>query len=1100
MAKPYALKAVAVLMAISVIITMSPATAEERGYLVVHAVNPEGVEIPSMSDTSGIGGLLKVEVTICADGSEPNECYFITLDRHDICEPIAYLSPGNYIVTAVFNGMEITKNVNIVSEQFSEPVFLFERTICRFPFMQYEAEAILSGTWSFADHPDVSRITLDDGDGIRARVSLWLSLGPSYAGRYFVSSHISLKGLTYQARTTIDVATATGTGWAAWATAPDYPSNYYSSHIRIEPISIPAETSFDYWISQCYVRSGVSYPGIDISDSNDWENFRSVLASPWEPMIWPEGDPILLPASRHYRYVRYSLPYLTHHDNKHLSGDSYRGSKTRSGRPFHSKISSVPYDILGTGVVCESINAPIAAFTYTPEEPMLGEYVIFDGSASRANDGPIVDYRWEFGDGNSVSGPNSVVSYAYNKPGEYTVTLAVVDSEGFRSKTEDTVKIPVRTHVLSVGIRQDITDPKDPNHHFRGDIGAKRVSEAFGSLTSIVYNDMLQMDVDDSNSITSNRAKMESALELVEAGLWDGDTFVFYINCHGTYDKDCNSCEMDEAAVTMEDGTISTGDERLYISPRFSRSMSDDYLSGLFVDDKWDKVNKLFIMDTCYGGGYWGKINGVDSGDLSRLPRAAILAAAPESHRSHYRPDPPCPEGLGPCGPAWGVLGQAVVSSLKSFAADSTISFSGLAYAVNVAGSQYEDLDGYIQDYNDPNWGTPAKIQWQLMAEKTADFSLGLGVPSSFAGDINGDGSVNLLDLLWLARNWLQSDFLLGSTLQTPYDGVVNFIDFAPVANRWLSTEDCEPGEDMVLLQGGEFQMGDHFGEEEGWDAVPVHPVTLGEFYLSRHETTNQEYCEFLNSANSQGLLSVIDGVVYQNGTGTDYPYCETSTSSSDTRIDYNDGVFSIRDKAERSMTVDPAVHITWYGAVAYCNWKSRQKGRDECYDLSDWTCDFTKSGYRLPTEAEWEYAVRGGRHDPYLRFAWGNTIAHSQANYRSWGEKVYDVSPTIGYHPVWNDGTEPYTAPVGSFVSNDYGLYDMSGNVWEWCNDRYNPYYYQTSPQVNPLGPSTGSTRVLRGGGWLDSPEWCRSANRVGVSPDYRTSRTGFRVAMKTE
>jgi sulfatase modifying factor 1 len=198
-------------------------------------------------------------------------------------------------------------------------------------------------------------------------------------------------------------------------------------------------------------------------------------------------------------------------------------------------------------------------------------------------------------------------------------------------------------------------------------------------------------------------------------------------------------------------------------------------------------------------------------------------------------------------------------------------------------------------------------------------------------------------------------------------------------------------------------------------------------------------------------------------------------------------------------MSDDPMVMVSWYGAVAYCNWRSVEEGYQSCYDLATWECDFSKHGYRLPTEAEWEYAARGGENSPYYRFPCGDTISHSQANYyANPGGYSYDVSPTTGYHPDWNDGIRPYTSVVGSFSANGYGLYDMAGNVWEWCNDWYDSNY-NTSPYDKPTGPASGTYRVLRGGGWNSDAGHCRVADRYN-GPDYRGDDFGFRIVLDLE
>ncbi|MBN2270675.1 MAG: SUMF1/EgtB/PvdO family nonheme iron enzyme [Sedimentisphaerales bacterium] len=310
---------------------------------------------------------------------------------------------------------------------------------------------------------------------------------------------------------------------------------------------------------------------------------------------------------------------------------------------------------------------------------------------------------------------------------------------------------------------------------------------------------------------------------------------------------------------------------------------------------------------------------------------------------------------------------------------------------------------------------------------------------------------------------------------------------------------------DMVYMLAGTFQMGDHFFECAE-DERPVHKVYLDLFYIGKYEVTNFEYSEFLNKAASQGLISINSDVVYKEGSGSSYPYCATYQADNHSRIYYDGNEFTIAPDKDNH----PMVEVTWYGAVAYCNWRSEQEGYDSCYDLSTWTCDFNKKGYRLPTEAEWEYAARGRLND--ARFPWGDTITHAQANYWSGdcggssdpnlcssgdcGEYTFDVSPTRGYHPIYATGSMPYTAPVGSFAANGQGLYDMAGNVWEWCNDLYDGSYYSASPYSNPSGPTVGDGYNVRGGSWDQRGDACRVADRgSGYMPSWRYYNCGFRL-----
>jgi formylglycine-generating enzyme required for sulfatase activity len=334
------------------------------------------------------------------------------------------------------------------------------------------------------------------------------------------------------------------------------------------------------------------------------------------------------------------------------------------------------------------------------------------------------------------------------------------------------------------------------------------------------------------------------------------------------------------------------------------------------------------------------------------------------------------------------------------------------------------------------------------------------------------------------------------------FAGVISFdgIQYA------IGGDECiphaQPGASMVLIPAGEFQMGDTF-EEGNANELPTHAVYVDAFYMDTHEVTSQQYADALNWAKNQGnLITVTSGVVYKYNTGTSYPYCDTTTSSSYSRITWNGSTFGVVSGKENH----PMVGVSWYGSVAYCNWRSGMEGKPLCYDLSTWTCNFG-SGYRLPTEAEWEKAARGGVAG--RRFPWSDTdtIQHARANYYSyWSGGApyypYDTNPTEGYHPTFAVGSMPYTSPVGYFAPNGYGLYDMAGNVWEWCHDRYSASYYETYPTdgwpPNPTGPSSGGSRVLRGGGWGGSAVNCRVAFRTDyVAPVHRHDGVGFRCAV---
>jgi len=344
-------------------------------------------------------------------------------------------------------------------------------------------------------------------------------------------------------------------------------------------------------------------------------------------------------------------------------------------------------------------------------------------------------------------------------------------------------------------------------------------------------------------------------------------------------------------------------------------------------------------------------------------------------------------------------------------------------------------------------------------------------------------------------------------------DCFVDLEDLALLANQWLTGSGVLA--DMALISGGTFAMGNSFhtaySDEGSDDELPVHQVTISPFYIETYSITCGQYVEFLNSAHMQGLISLTNGIIHQAGTGSSFPYCDTSSSSSSMiQIDgfyspfpphlFIHTGFSVKTYLGRRLDNDPVTGVSWYGAVAYCNWRSQKEGREPCYDLSTWLCNFGKNGYRLPTEAEWEYAARGGVSGK--RFPWGDDISHNYANYTSQGGLYIHYDKSSGLwnnpHPIWGS-VLPYTSPVDTFVMNGYGLYSMIGNVWEWCHDWYSSTYYSRSPNTNPTGAPKGTSRVLRGGSWDSSAPDCRVSNRFNSIPSTRAN-CGFRISLKHE
>jgi formylglycine-generating enzyme required for sulfatase activity len=371
---------------------------------------------------------------------------------------------------------------------------------------------------------------------------------------------------------------------------------------------------------------------------------------------------------------------------------------------------------------------------------------------------------------------------------------------------------------------------------------------------------------------------------------------------------------------------------------------------------------------------------------------------------------------------------------------------------------------------------------------------------------VSGYPLLSMPDVANFASYWLNTDLPPECPWDINNDGKINLSDFAFFA------QDSNTALSDMDLASGQFQ-------QESPDGLATSPVYITRFSMSKFCVTNQQYVEFLDWAVTYHQATVkTDGVVYgacgTNSSTLSVPYCDTHDSNSLSQIDYlltaggnpvsgaGSGAdmiinaFAVRIKAGRSMANDPMVMVSWYGAVAYCNWLSGQRGIQPCYSITDSNaaCNFLYGSYRLPTEAEWQYAAHGGR---LGRFPFGDDISHSLANYFS-EPKVfpYDLGPEWGYNPAFDDGIFPYTAPVWSFKPNGFGLYQMAGNVSQWCNDWFCPMC--ATPLIgasNPTGPASGVLRVIHGGGWDNTADRCQIFYRGSGSPACRYGDVGFRV-----
>ncbi|MBI1824599.1 MAG: formylglycine-generating enzyme family protein [Nitrospirae bacterium] len=269
--------------------------------------------------------------------------------------------------------------------------------------------------------------------------------------------------------------------------------------------------------------------------------------------------------------------------------------------------------------------------------------------------------------------------------------------------------------------------------------------------------------------------------------------------------------------------------------------------------------------------------------------------------------------------------------------------------------------------------------------------------------------------------------------------------------------------EGFVFIEGGCFEMGDVFGDGDS-TSKPPHSVCVKDFYLAKEHITLGEFRQFVDETHYQTEAEVPFGDKKE-------PIGCVGWNGKEWKVDKNT---IWRRPGFKQGDDHPVVCVSWNDAIKFGNWKSQKTG----------------VRFRLPTEAEWEFAARS--RGKKIKFSWGNGSPQGNIGDLAFNKKI----PTDPAIKNYNDGY-PFTSPVRKFKPNELGLFDMSGNAWQWVLDWYDPEYYKNSPKENPQGPEKGELKVLRGGSWGNGdPANFKTTYRGHFWPDTRSSFMGFRLA----
>jgi len=293
-----------------------------------------------------------------------------------------------------------------------------------------------------------------------------------------------------------------------------------------------------------------------------------------------------------------------------------------------------------------------------------------------------------------------------------------------------------------------------------------------------------------------------------------------------------------------------------------------------------------------------------------------------------------------------------------------------------------------------------------------------------------------------------------------------------------------DPPADFVFIPAGSFVMGSPVDEPGRTEIEIQHRVTLTHaFWMQATEVTNAQFLEMAQWAldHDQVTISRESAVVLRDQAGNnDFFY----VFRPDVEIGYDaDGdTLFLRDAGHGLNPDNPVVGLSWWGAAAYCDWLNLRDGRRPAYNHTTWTNEIDRESYRLPTEAEWEYAARAGSATAFA------------------GSQIHDLicgQDSLGFQAWYCANAPDWTRPVAQLWPNAFGLYDVHGNVWEFCNDWFDPDYYTASPDTNPAGPVDGDFRMARGGAWGRNASFCRAAIRGVHFPGMISRLEGLRPVL---